>query len=93
MAKTKMPASERVGKGLAEHGKDLLQEMVAVFAQVLMSADVDVRLLLVFALGQKNKGKGRGCERPCTLLLQSTTYGDSRLLASNPLCRDSATVV
>ncbi len=41
MAKTKMPAAEWVRKGLAEHGTDLLQEMVAVFAQLLMSADVD----------------------------------------------------
>lgn len=41
MAKTKMPAGEWVRKGLQEHGSDLLQEMVAVFAQVLMSADVD----------------------------------------------------
>ncbi len=41
MAKTKMPAAEWVRKGLAEHGPDLLQEMVAVFAQLLMSADVD----------------------------------------------------
>lgn len=41
MAETKMPADEWVRKGLQEHGSDLLQEMVAVFAQVLMSADVD----------------------------------------------------
>ena len=41
MAKTKMPASEWVRKGLAEHGNDLLKEMVAVFAQLLMNADVD----------------------------------------------------
>lgn len=41
MAKTKMPASEWMRKGLSEHGTDLLQEMVAVFAQLLMSADVD----------------------------------------------------
>ena len=41
MAKTKMPAAEWVRKGLAEHGTDLLQEMVAMFAQLLMSADVD----------------------------------------------------
>ena len=36
-----MPAAEWVSNGLAEHGHDLLQEMVAVFAQLLMSADVD----------------------------------------------------
>jgi transposase-like protein len=41
VAKTKMPATEWDRKGLAEHGNDLLQEMVAVFAQVLMSVDVD----------------------------------------------------
>lgn len=41
MAETKMPAAEWVRKGLSEHGPDLLQEMVAVFAQLLMSADVD----------------------------------------------------
>ena len=41
MAKTKMPAAEWVRKGLAEHGTDLLQEMVTLFAQLLMSADVD----------------------------------------------------
>lgn len=41
MAKTKMPAAEWMRKGLAEHGNDLLQEMVAMFAQLLMSADVD----------------------------------------------------
>ena len=28
-------------KGFEEHGNDLLREMVAVFAQVLMSADAD----------------------------------------------------
>ena len=36
-----MPAAEWVRKGLAEHGPDLLQEMIAVLAQLLMSADVD----------------------------------------------------
>ena len=36
-----MPAAEWVRKGLSEHGTDLLQEMVAVFARLLMSADVD----------------------------------------------------
>ncbi|MFQ5745549.1 MAG: IS256 family transposase [Acidobacteriota bacterium] len=36
-----MPAAEWVRKGLTEHGTDLLQEMVAVLAQLLMSADVD----------------------------------------------------
>ncbi len=41
VAKTKMPAAEWVRKGLSEHGTDLLQEMVAVFARLLMSADVD----------------------------------------------------
>ena len=41
MAKTEMPAAEWMRKGLAEHGNDLLQEMVAMFAQLLMSADVD----------------------------------------------------
>ena len=41
VAKTKMPADEWVRKGLAEHGPDLLQEMVAMFTQLLMSADVD----------------------------------------------------
>ena len=41
MATTKMPAAEWVRKGLAEHGNDLLREMVAVFAQMLMSVDVD----------------------------------------------------
>ena len=41
MATTKMPADEWVRKGLQEHGTDLLKEMVGVFAQVLMSADVD----------------------------------------------------
>jgi len=41
VAKTKMPAAEWMRKGLAEHGNDLLQEMVAMFAQLLMSADVD----------------------------------------------------
>lgn len=41
MAKDKMPAAEWVRKGLVEHGPDLLQEMVSVFAQLLTSADVD----------------------------------------------------
>jgi len=41
VAKTKMPAAEWVRKGLVEHGPDLLQEMVAVLSQLLMSADVD----------------------------------------------------
>lgn len=41
MAKTKMPVAAWMRKGLAEHGTDLLQEMVAMFAQLLMSADVD----------------------------------------------------
>ena len=36
-----MPATEWVSKGLAEHDEDQLREMVAAFAQVLMSADVD----------------------------------------------------
>ncbi len=36
-----MPVSEWMRKGLEEHGGDLLREMVAVFAQVLMSTDVD----------------------------------------------------
>ena len=35
-----MPAAEWIRKGLSEHGPDLLQEMVGVFAQLLMSADV-----------------------------------------------------
>ena len=41
VAKTKMLASEWVRKGFAEHGDGLLKEMVAEFAQLLMSADVD----------------------------------------------------
>ncbi len=36
-----MPAAQWVSKGLAEHDEDLLRQMVATFAQVLMSADVD----------------------------------------------------
>lgn len=36
-----MPVSEWMRKGLEEHGGDLLREMVAVFAQILMSTDVD----------------------------------------------------
>ena len=41
MTDTKMPAAQWVSKGLAEHDEDLLRQMVATFAQVLMSADVD----------------------------------------------------
>ena len=41
MAKTKMPADEWMRKGLQEHGKDLLREIVELFAQQLVSADVD----------------------------------------------------
>jgi transposase-like protein len=41
VAKNSMPASEWIRKGLEEHGQDLLREMVAIFAQVLMSADTD----------------------------------------------------
>ena len=42
MAKESMPVQEWIRKGFEEHGSDLLREMVAVFSQVLMSADVDV---------------------------------------------------
>ena len=42
VAKESMPVQEWIRKGFEEHGSDLLREMVAVFSQVLMSADVDV---------------------------------------------------
>jgi len=41
VTKKSMPASEWMRKGLADHGDDLLREMVSVFAQLLMSADID----------------------------------------------------
>lgn len=41
VAKESMPVQEWIRKGFEEHGSDLLREMVAVFAQILMSADVD----------------------------------------------------
>lgn len=41
MAEDSVTPAEWIRKGLAEHGEDLLREMVAVFSQVLMSADVD----------------------------------------------------
>ena len=41
VAKESMPVQEWIRKGFEEHGSDLLREMVAVFSQVLMSADVD----------------------------------------------------
>jgi len=41
VAKESMPVQEWIRKGFEEHGSDLLREMVAVFAQMLMSADVD----------------------------------------------------
>ena len=41
MAEKRMQVSEWMRKGLEEHGGDLLREMVAVFAQILMSTDVD----------------------------------------------------
>lgn len=41
MAEDSVTPAEWICKGLAEHGEDLLREMVAVFSQVLMSADVD----------------------------------------------------
>lgn len=43
MTDTKMPAAQWVGKGLREHDGDQLREMVATFAQALMSADVDAQ--------------------------------------------------
>lgn len=41
MANNRMTVQEWIRKGLMEHGGDLLREMLAVFAQMLMSADVD----------------------------------------------------
>lgn len=41
MAKDSMPVREWIRKGFEEHGNDLLREMVAVFAQMMMSADID----------------------------------------------------
>lgn len=41
VAKESMPVREWIRKGFEEHGSDLLREMVAIFAQILMSADVD----------------------------------------------------
>jgi len=41
VTKKSMPVEEWMRKGFEEHGSDLLREMVAVFAQVLMSADAD----------------------------------------------------
>ena len=41
MAKASMSIQDWMRKGLEEHGGDLLREMVAVFSQLLMSADVD----------------------------------------------------
>jgi len=41
VAKDSMPVREWIRKGFEEHGNDLLREMVAVFAQMMMSADID----------------------------------------------------
>lgn len=41
MAKNRLNVNDWLRKGLEEHGGDLLREMLAMFAQVLMSADVD----------------------------------------------------
>ncbi len=41
MAKTSMSIQQWMRKGLDEHGPDLLREMVALFSQALMSADVE----------------------------------------------------
>jgi len=41
VAKTSMTPKDWIRKGLEEHGQDLLQEMVAVFSQALMHADVE----------------------------------------------------
>lgn len=41
MAQNSMPVQQWIRKGLEEHGGDLVREMLAVFAQVLMSTDVD----------------------------------------------------
>jgi transposase-like protein len=41
MAKTSMTPKDWIRKGLEEYGQDLLQEMVAVFCQALMHADVE----------------------------------------------------
>lgn len=41
MADNSVTPQEWIRKGLVEHGSDLLREMMTVFAEVLMSADVD----------------------------------------------------
>lgn len=41
MTKTSMSSQQFLRKGLEEHGPDLLREMVALFSQALMSADVE----------------------------------------------------
>jgi transposase-like protein len=41
VAKKSMPVREWISKGFEEHGSDLLREMLAVFAQIMMSADAD----------------------------------------------------
>jgi len=41
VAKTSMSSQQFLRKGLQEHGPDLLREMVALFSQALMSADVE----------------------------------------------------
>ena len=41
VAKTSMSSQQFLRKGLEEHGPDLLREMVALFSQALMSADVE----------------------------------------------------
>ncbi len=43
MAKARMGLREWIRKGVQEYGEDLLREMVALFAQALMSLDVDER--------------------------------------------------
>lgn len=43
MAQPSMPVQQWIRKGFEEHGSDLVREMLAVFAQILMSADVDTQ--------------------------------------------------
>ncbi len=62
MAAKRMQVSDWIRKGLEEHGGDLLREMVAVFAQVLMSTDVDAVCGATYA-SRSSVAKLRGCGR------------------------------
>jgi len=64
VAKTKMPADEWMRKGLQEHGSDMLKEMLAVFAQLLMSADVDTQCGATYGSRSRDRVNSRNGYRP-----------------------------